>query len=124
MRTAAIALGLFLGMAGPTAADETWLTGEQIRAALSNKTLIGDNYAKGMSVRIYSGANGEWWSRSDRGKVTKFEWHVKGDEHCKEEDGAMGCGPVATRGEPGVYYKYLKGKLRFKYTVLGDGNKI
>jgi hypothetical protein len=124
MRIAAIVFGLVLGMAGPAAADETSLTGEQIRAALSNKTLIGENYGKGITVRIYSGPKGEWWSRSDRGKITKFEWQVNGDHHCKEEDGHMGCGPVVTRGEPGIYYKYLNGRLRFKYTVIGEGNKI
>lgn len=108
----------------PCGAQETWLTGEQIRTALSNKTLIGENSMKGIKVQIYSGSDGQWLSLNERGKHTKFDWHVSGNEHCKEEDGHMGCGPIMAGEAPGEYYKYLKGKRRFKYTVVGEGNQL
>lgn len=125
MRALILATALALTVAAtPCAAQEKWLTGDQIRSALSDKTLLGDNGMKNIKVKIYSGANGEWVSLNERGKLTKFEWTVRGNEHCKEDDGQMGCGPLVAGDAPGVYHKYLKGKRRFTYTVIADGNQL
>lgn len=125
MRGFAVATVLALSMAAtPCAAQEKWLTGDQIRAALSDKTLLGDNGVKNIKVKIYSGAGGEWVSLNEKGKLTKFEWSVRGNDHCKEDDGQMGCGPIVAGDTPGVYHKYLKGKRRFTYTVIADGNQL
>ena len=125
MRGLIVATALALSVvATPCLAQEKWLSGDQIRAALSDKTLLGANGMKNIKVKIYSGAAGEWVSLNERGKLTKFEWSVRGNEHCKEDDGQMGCGPIVAGDAPGVYHKYLKGKRRFTYTVIADGNQL
>jgi len=106
--------------ASPADAGSKKLSGDEIRAALTNKTLIGENYAKGITVRIFSGPNGEWLSQPGPNKIIEFEWSVKGDKHCK----GRGCGPVISKGEPNVYYKKMRGEERFKYTVIGNGNLL
>ncbi len=113
-----VAVGLIMFAYVADAADK--LSGADIREALTDKTIIGENYAKGITVHIYAGPNGEWWSQRNPPNITKFKWSVKGDKHCKGKS----CGEVVSKGEPGVYYKRLKGKERFKYTVIGDGNQL
>lgn len=115
-----LALTIGLVAASPADAGNKQLSGEEIRAALTDKTLIGKNYAKGITVKIYAGPNGEWLSQPGPNKIIEFQWSVKGDKHCK----GKGCGPVISKGEHNVYYKKLRGKERFKYTVIGDGNLL
>lgn len=120
--------GLVLGVAlmtpfGAISAEKT-LSGNEIRKVFTNKTLIGDNYGKKITVHIFSGPNGEWWSQRQPPNIMKFGWSVNGNKHCKTEGGKKSCGTIVSRGESNVYYKFLKGKERFKFTIIGDGNKL
>jgi hypothetical protein len=106
-------------------AESRKLSADEVKEVFTDKTIKGENYMKGMTVRIYAGPNGEWISNPGGMKMIHFKWSVNSSgEHCKKGKGQQGCGPVISKGEPNVYYKKLKGEERFKFTVIGDGNQL
>lgn len=106
-------------------ADSRKLSAEEVKEVFTDKTIIGDNYHKGMTTRIYAGPNGEWISNPKGSKMIHFTWFVDSDgAHCKEGKGKAGCGPIISKGEPNIYYKILRGEERFKFTIIGDGNQL
>lgn len=109
------------------ASNPNWreLSAAEIRHAFTDKTIDGENYWKGKTITIYAGPEGQWIANPGGLKMLHFKWYVtSAGEHCKEGRGEHGCGPIYSKGEPNVYYKFVNGEERFKFTIIGDGNQL
>ncbi len=103
----------------PASSDQT-LTGDQIKALISGKTLYVSNPKKGDSWKMYHGADGK--SVDTRGGEGGWSISDKG-EHCNDLAKAPGfkCAKVVDKGD-GTYERVSDdGKLKVVWTKIVDG---
>jgi len=113
-----------MGFSNLTLAEERVLTGDEVTAMFSDKTVWGEHAIKGYKSISYFAADGSYNGKNlTKNKKSKGKWSVdeKG-QLCLDRKGDNLCRKVVDDG--GVIKKYKGSKHVFTYTKFEEGNKL
>jgi hypothetical protein len=111
-----------MGFSNFTLAEERDLTGGEVTAMFSDKTVWGENAKK--KTISYFAADGSFNGKNlDNNKASKGKWSVdKEGQLCLDRKGKNKCRKVVDDG--GLIKKYKGSKHVFTYTKFEEGNKL
>ena len=110
---------VIMGFSNLTLAEAPTLTGDEVMAMFSDKTVWGEHAFKDRKSIAYFAADGSWTNS----KKSTGKWSVdKKGRLCLERGGDNKCRKVVNDG--GVIRKYNKKKHVYTYTKFEDGNKL
>ena len=117
---AVLACGL-IGMSQVVLAEQRTLTGDEVTAMFSDKTVWGEHAFKDKKTIGYFAADGSLLKNK---KESKGKWSVdKKGRLCIKKGGEKKCTKIVDDG--GVIKKYnKKNKHVYTYTKFEDGNKL
>jgi hypothetical protein len=108
-------------------AGET-LTGDQIRALITDKTIQAEHLGKGFTFEVYFDPDGKTATRTHKGAKVTTAYSIDGDEHCLLWNGANRCATIMDNGD-GTYSRIntsgrYRGKAVVKWIRFEDGNRL
>ena len=120
LKIKSIATGICLLCISFSAFAGDFLTGEQIKAALSGKTAQWEHLFKSKSGKSYFAEGGTLIGVTN-GSKREGTWHVDGDKLCVSW---ASCLTIESDGEGGFYKVKGGSKQVVHYKALSDGNTL
>ena len=113
-----------MGFSSLTFAEKRTLTGDEVTAMFSDKTVWGNHAKKDNRNKVYFAPDGTFKSkRLDGSGGSEGKWSVDDENRlCMEKNGDTRCRTVVDKN--GKIIKYKGKKHVWNYTKFEDGNKL